>query len=357
VPVYLETPALLPSKPADTPWAGSVSRFDREEHSDACLHIGLVNNMPLAAMKATESQFLSLLYAASASMCVHVSLYTLPGVHHSGIESGDRSDYSSLHTLWERSLDGLIVTGAEPVTPTLVEEPYWPALVELVGWAAEHTTSTIWSCLAAHAAVLAQDGIPRIRAGRKQFGIFRCAHAGTHSLLRDLPAAFTVPHSRWNGINEEALTDAGYHTLSRAEGIGVDMFVKQYRSLFVCLQGHPEYSTDTLLREYRRDVTRYVRGESETKPQLPLRYFDPLSESLLAQLWDDGRMLRSEESLSTLFSILVKAHVADDWHTTACSLYKNWLSHLYLEKAKQTSGDAFPLIATGNTNRTPSNAG
>jgi homoserine O-succinyltransferase/O-acetyltransferase len=37
------------------------------------------------------------------------------------------------------------------------------------------------------------------------------------------------------------------------------MFVKYNRSLFVLLQGHPEYDSATLLREYRRDVGRFLR--------------------------------------------------------------------------------------------------
>jgi homoserine O-succinyltransferase len=357
MPVYLDTPALLSSGHAGTPWDGAMSRFDHDEHSDACLHIGLVNNMPLTAMKATESQFLSLLYAASDSMCVHLSLYVLPGVHLPCIKTSERDDYSDLYSLWGRSLDGLIVTGAEPMTPNLVDEPYWPTLMKLVEWAAAHTTSTIWSCLAAHAAVLAQDGVARARGRTKQFGIFHCTHTGTHSLLQNLPPTFTVPHSRWNGLREEDLIDAGYSILSHAEESGVDIFVKQYRSLFVLLQGHPEYATDTLLREYRRDMTRYVRGESDTTPQLPLRYFDPMSESLLEQLWDEGRMLKSEASLATLFSILVKANVADHWHTTACSLYRNWLHHLCMEKTKPARGKDFSLTTTAGTSSTLSNAG
>ena len=46
------------------------------------------------------------------------------------------------------------------------------------------------------------------------------------------------------------------------------------RSLFVFFQGHPEYDTDTLAREYRRDVGRFLRGERDNFPATPRGYFN-----------------------------------------------------------------------------------
>ena len=45
---------------------------------------------------------------------------------------------------------------------------------KLVDWAKDHTASTIWSCLAAHAAVLHSDGIERRALEHKLFGVFDC---------------------------------------------------------------------------------------------------------------------------------------------------------------------------------------
>ena len=48
----------------------------------------------------------------------------------------------------------------------------------------------------------------------------------------------------------------------------MDSFVKKKkRSLFVHFQGHPEYGAQTLLKEYRRDIKRFLRAERETIPQ------------------------------------------------------------------------------------------
>ena len=81
-------------------------------------------------------------------------------------------------------LDGLIVTGTEPRAPLLQEEPYWPTLTKVVDWAEEHTVSTIWSCLAAHAAVLHLDSVQR-RPLRKK-------HQG-YSSARRLPTTRSSP--------------------------------------------------------------------------------------------------------------------------------------------------------------------
>ena len=42
--------------------------------------------------------------------------------------------------------------------------------------------------------------------------------------------------------------------LSRSPVAGADLFIKQRKSLFVFLQGHPEYDPGSLLREYQRDA-------------------------------------------------------------------------------------------------------
>ena len=70
------------------------------------------------------------------------------------------------------------------------------------------------------------------------------------------------------------MTACGYRILTRSAVAGVDMFVRQDKSFRLFFQGHPEYEATTLLREYRRDVGRYLRGERDDYPGLPLDYFD-----------------------------------------------------------------------------------
>ena len=160
---------------------GSDPRFARA--AAGCVEIGLVNNMPDTALEATERQFVALLEAASVDVRVRLRLFSLPGVPRS--ERGQRhvdKYYRGLRELPESGVDALIVTGAEPRAASLRNEPYWHWLAELIDWAEAHTVSAVWSCLAAHAAVLHLDGIGRHPLPDKCFGVYDCETAVGHPL-------------------------------------------------------------------------------------------------------------------------------------------------------------------------------
>src|SRR5713226_6940543 len=187
------------------------------------LEIGLVNNMPDAALQSTERQFLGLLHAAAVDIPVRLRLFSLPDVPRSEIgRQYLRSGYRDIGELWSSRLDGLIVTGTEPRTPSLQDEPYWVSLCKLLEWAQENTASTIWSCLAAHAAVLHMDGISRRLLDEKCFGLFECVRASDHHLISDIPSGMRIAHSRCNELAEQALASCGYTILTRSPEAGVD---------------------------------------------------------------------------------------------------------------------------------------
>src|SRR3954462_15593020 len=118
------------------------------------LDIGLINNMPDAALDATERQFRALLDAVAGGRPVGLTLYTLPEIPRTEIGRQQVSRYARLEDLWDRHHDGLIVTGTEPLAADLKEEPFWGSLTRVLDWAEHHTRSTVLSCLAAHAGIL-----------------------------------------------------------------------------------------------------------------------------------------------------------------------------------------------------------
>jgi homoserine O-succinyltransferase/O-acetyltransferase len=291
--------------------------------------IGIVNNMPDAALEATERQFISLLATASERRPVRVRLFALPQIPRG--ESAQRylaTSYADIGELWNADFDALIVTGTEPLRDALQQEPYWPIFTGMIDWAARNTRSTIWSCLAAHAAVLHLDGIPRRPLAEKCFGVFQCDKTAGHALTAAAPAQFVVPHSRWNGVAEDALTDCGYEVLSRSDEIGADIFLKESGSLFVFLQGHPEYDASTPLREFRRDVARFLRGERETFPAQPQRYFDQPSEQALEAFRIRAFADRSPDLMESFPPTAMREPLIGAWRTSAVRLYRNWLSCL-----------------------------
>jgi homoserine O-succinyltransferase/O-acetyltransferase len=301
------------------------------------LHVGLVNNMGDAAMGATERQFLTLLEAAAGDMEVHVTLYALPEVERKPLgQRRVRSFYSSIERLWEQPPehfpDGLIVTGREPLTSDLRSEPYWHSLNHILAWTREHERSAVWSCLGAHAAVLALDGIERVRGPHKRVGIFTCEQAAAHALLAGAPGRLRFPHSRWNGVAADQLAVNGYQVLTRTNDGDVDTFVKQDAALFVFFQGHPEYESETLMGEYRRDVKRYLRGETEAYPSLPVEYFDAQTERSLQEIESRTRTSVREQLLGEVCAVLGGARIQNTWRAAAALLYRNWLEHLSARK-------------------------
>jgi homoserine O-succinyltransferase/O-acetyltransferase len=309
-----------------------------ELRGDNCLTIGLVNNMPDAAVDATERQFLDLIRAATPNVIVRCKLFSIPEVPRSDhVRGGFAERYRDISELWDTHLDGLIVTGTEPRAASLKDEPYWPALTRLVAWARENTDSTIWSCLAAHAAVLHADGIERQPRKEKLFGVFDCQTAAMHRLIAAIGPQFAVPHSRYNDLPELSLAAAGYRILSRSAATGVDMFVRQERasSLFVFFQGHPEYAADTLAREYRRDVGRFLRGEREHFPALPKDYFGKQATALLDTFRDRGIGDRREKLIRDFPMREIEAELPSTWRSAAIAIYENWVAYLQDRKAER----------------------
>jgi homoserine O-succinyltransferase len=304
--------------------------------SDArCIEIALINNMPDAALESTERQFTALLGAAAGPLPVRLTLYALPQVPRTDWGRGWLSNrYSDIDELWGRRLDAVIVTGTEPRAPALADEPYWPALTRIMDWAEENTRSSIWSCLAAHAAVQHIDGIERQALREKCSGVLSCAKVADHPLTKKTPSHLQIPHSRYNGLPDSALAAAGYTILTRSPQAGVDAFVKQRKSLFVLFQGHPEYESDTLLREYRRDIGRFLRAERESYPAMPQGYFDDAAVDVLTRFRAQALERRSEAMLEDFPTRAVEATLTNGWHSSAVRLYQNWLAYLSAQKAR-----------------------
>lgn len=291
--------------------------------------IGLVNNMPDSALESTEAQFGRLLEAAAGPRQLTLRLSSLPGLPRSD-EALARITrvYWPLDELLAAEPDALIVTGTEPRAPRLAEEPYWGRLVALLDWARAHTTTSIWSCLAGHAVVEILDGIRRQRLAEKRSGVYSHSILSGHPLLHGVSAPLMTPHSRWNELPAEALRGSGYTLLSWSTETGADAFVRAGPggSLLLFFQGHPEYQATTLLREYRRDVGRYLNGQQSHYPALPHGYFLPEAVATLSTFREQALAERSPVLFERFPFAALAASLDNTWHSAAVSIYRNWLS-------------------------------
>lgn len=328
-------------------WVGEpdcylVSSTEETKLFPNCLRIALIVNMPDTALQDTEAQFFALLRAAARDLSVFVNLYSLPNIPRTERAQHHLDNfYLEIRDLLGDSFDGLIMTGTEPHQANLKDEPYWGALAEVLDWSEENTASTVLSCLAAHAGVLHRDGIGRHCVGDKRFGVFEHHHVSEHYLTSGTDNPIRVPHSRWNEVGEETLTSCGYQILTKSSEAGVDLFIKEKKgSLFLHFQGHPEYGSRTLLKEYLRDIKRYLRKERKCYPSVPGGYFDTKTTELLAH-FQEAAQHDTRETLIESFPEAQVAHTLENtWQKCATRVYANWLQYL-LHRKEQTGRRVF----------------
>ena len=106
----------------------STERARRQDIRE--LHIGLLNMMPDAALRATERQFLRLIGACNriVQLCVHPFAVD---AHARSPEAQDylREHYADFDDLRRNGLDALIVTGANPATSDITREAFWEPMI------------------------------------------------------------------------------------------------------------------------------------------------------------------------------------------------------------------------------------
>ncbi len=290
------------------------------------LRVELVNNMPDSAVMATQRQFIRLLEEGAGSFEVSLGLMTLSSVERSAEARREMAAlYRSPVGFSAAPPDAIIVTGAEPRAAELDQEPYWRELTTLFDAARARAHATLASCLAAHALALHRDRVRRRPSLVKWSGIYRTEIVSSHPLARGLEPGFT-PHSRWNGLDEAELVAKGYLMLTRAGEAGVDMFIKDEDHLALFFQGHPEYDSDSLAREYRRDVLRALSGAPLPAP--PAHYYDPETERRL-RAHVAGMIAGREAPTMPPYAMIGPA---PEWRARGARAIGNWLTAIAARK-------------------------
>jgi homoserine O-succinyltransferase len=307
--------------------------LDRAMHQDIReLHIGFLNMMPDKALQATERQFIRLVGGSNPIAQFFVYPFSLPGLARSD-ETLAYIDqyYSKFEDLREAGLDALIITGANVASPDLSHEPFWDPLVEVVEWARERVTSVLCSCLATHAVLKHLHGIERKRMPEKVWGVF--SHRvcePNHPLLREINTRFDVPHSRYNDISRAQLEDAGLWVLVESEEGGVHIASSSDGFRLIYFQGHPEYDVNSLLKEYKREVKRFLAGELDAPPPYPAHYFSPAAQKLAGDYVKAATAARGAgEPIPRMPEAAIEKHLDNTWGDTAKAIVNNWLGLVY----------------------------
>lgn len=295
------------------------------------LHLGFLNLMPDAALEATERQFLRLVTAYGDRADLYVHPVAVASEHRAGpARSHVAKFYEDFPTLARRDLDALIVTGANPRSSDLSAEVFWQPLTEILEWAQSHVGSILCSCLATHAMLEWDQKIERVLLPQKRWGVY--SHRlldPRHPLLSGVTEPLLMPHSHNFDVSRAAMEAAGVEVLIYSDEAGVLLAVSDSAPGWVMFQGHPEYDAVSLLKEYKREIVRFLAGERQYPP-FPEHYFPADAEPIL-----DAFRQRLEDALThgveppAFPETELAPLVAGSWSEAGRRLYRNWLAGVH----------------------------
>ena len=229
------------------------------------LDILILNLMPTKI--DTETQLARLL--GNTPLQVNMELMQM-STHESKNTSAEHmlTFYKTFDQICHRKFDGMIITGAPVEQMPFEEVDYWDELCEIMAWSRTHVHSTLHICWGAQAGLYFHHGIQKRTLPKKLFGVYDHKVLKPSSpLFRGFDDRFLAPHSRYTEVwREDILNAPGLELIAESEEAGV-FAVKTEDSRQFFIMGHPEYDSDTLAREYWRDV------EKGLEIAVPAHYF------------------------------------------------------------------------------------
>lgn len=308
----------------------SAKRAQRQDIRE--LHIGFLNMMPDAALQATDHQFIRLVGASNQIAQFYVYPFSIPEMDR-GPEALQhiKQHYFEFSDLQEQGLDALIITGANPVSPVLEDEAFWEPLMDVVDWATDNVASILCSCLATHALVKFRHGIERQRLPRKMWGVYsHTISAPEHPLTWEINTRFDAPHSRYNDVSKGQMEQAGLTVLAQSDRAGVHLAVSPDQFRVVYFQGHPEYNAVSLLKEYKRELQRFINDVRDTEPLLPRNFFSEDAAAIASRFLQESLAAKSSGTEMPVFpDAELEALVHNTWGDTGKALVNNWLGLVY----------------------------
>ncbi|WP_282801574.1 homoserine O-acetyltransferase/O-succinyltransferase family protein [Secundilactobacillus kimchicus] len=244
----------------------------------------IVNLMPNKL--ETERQFVNLLAALSQDVRVTFARMATHQSRHTD-EAALQAHYVTLDDIFYQDFDGLIVTGAPVETLAFAHVDYWAEFQAWLDWRDQHVDQTIFECWAAQAALFVDAGIEKRVTAQKVFGVYRSQVVANTPLTTGL-ATVSMPQSRHATLPEP---DTSSITTLVEDGQAGPIVLSNPAKRSLYISGHPEYETETLINEFRRDQK---KGQAI---QLPKNYF-------------------------------AAACPVNTWRQDSVKLYNNWLSQV-----------------------------
>ncbi|RXJ69698.1 homoserine O-succinyltransferase [Halarcobacter ebronensis] len=261
------------------------------------LKIIILNLMPNKI--ETETQLLRLL--GNTPLQTEITLLktaTYKSKHTS--EDHLESFYKTFDEIKKHTFDGLIITGAPIETMPFEQVSYWDELTKIMDFSKTNVTSTLHICWGSQAGLYYHHGIQKYEQNKKTFGVFEHELFNkTNPLLRGFDDEAYIPHSRYTTVLKKDIDKIDeLELLLYSEDSGVCLVASKDRK-HVFMSGHLEYDTNSLKKEYVRDVKKGLDIE------IPKNYFkdnDP------------------------------KQKVKVKWRSSAHLLFANWLNYFVYQE-------------------------
>jgi homoserine O-succinyltransferase len=309
MPVIVNSEEIHPFLPTlGSPVAIERSRAERQDIRP--IEIAIINLM--ADKRSTERQLA--MWLGNTMLQVHLTFATTDGYVRdiqAGRESKNtpadhiRKFYKGWSEIKDQKFDGLIVTGVNALKPRVSDEDIWPEVTQILDWSKTNVLSSLFLCWGAKAALKHFHDIESIKGEQKLFGLFdHRIMSDRTGILFGFPDIFPVPVSRWKSPRREDIAKcAALEIVADSVESGPNILTEPVTEQGVPMPfprrvyilNHPEYDTETLGNEYRRDST-----QNSATP-LPLHYFQ-----------------NGDATLSPL----------NTWRHTA-HIYTNWVKAIY----------------------------
>ncbi len=239
------------------------------------LQIAILNLMPIK--RETETHILRLL--SNSPLQIEIVLLRTKSYEPKNTPKEHlEAFYKTFDEIKNQKFDGMIITGAPLEKFDFDKVDYWQELTEIMEWANEQVTSTMYICWAAQAGLYHHYKIPKLVVEKKIFGVFE--HRVLNSrvpIVRGFDEVFLAPHSRYSTVAKEDINKIDQlEILTESDDAGVHM-VTELSGKHIFITGHSEYDPMTLKNEYMRDIKKgvpihlpynYFQNDDPSKPPL-----------------------------------------------------------------------------------------
>jgi homoserine O-succinyltransferase len=172
--------------------------------------------------------------------------------------------------------------------------------------------------------------VTRTHLERKRWGVYSHRVIAPHPLFYGTNTRFGTPHSRFNDVSEAQMRGIGLRVLATSEEAGVLCATSADGFRYVYFQGHPEYDAQSLPKEFKREVFRYLEGERPDYPPVPEHCFDETTAVLLESYRRELEAARAGARPPPEFpEDAVLTRVENTWTDTGKAIFNNWLGLVY----------------------------